>query len=507
MAAERAYHRLAFQMASDYGSFGAGGGGYDGATSSSMRDDEAFSTSFPLSEDQHLGAYYRSNLRLNGRWLQRNDPIVAGLLRRFSENIVASGITATPETDDPLFNDEVSDFWDDYKQTCDVRGRESLDDICRIIIESRPIEGETGIVKLADGRIQPVEAERIATPNGNSSKQVFDGVKTNAFGQIESWFVCPRGDAGQVDTRRAEEVLAREFIHCVRRGRFDSVRGIPDLAPILDTLKDFQKLHKYTINKAKLDSLEGWGIFTKEGGIPKNLIKRHIAAGGTTDDTVDEKTPFGRFRYFQRGDDMKPLASATPNQQYKDFATLILRIIAQYLGVPYEFLMLHFSDSSFNGAFAAILQTNRTLENWHIWLTQKFLKPLWNWRIAMAIRDRDIRPAPLDRRGMSTWSWVRWSIPEFGWIDPKQKVDSQRSRWNLCQESLDEMARRSGQTGQDRIDLKKEDLKRLAKAAAELRREDGLGDVTWRDIMSAEEAGVAPAPVVKDAKAEGKKAA
>jgi capsid protein len=129
---------------------------------------------------------------------------------------------------------------------------------------------------------------------------------------------------------------------------------------------------------------------------------------------------------------------------------------------------------------------------WHDWITRQLLQRVWNWRIAMAIKQREIKPAPLDNNGRSQWSQVRWSIGEMGWVDPNKEITAYRDAWNVCKESLDDLARKEGSTRDLKIKKKQEDIRAAIRAALDIEQEFKERNirVSWDQIINAGVPGV-----------------
>lgn len=501
LAADRAINRLREAQATEaLGFYSTQGGGYDAAKTSRNRGSAKNSGARSVDEDHHVGPWAREQLRLEGDDLRRNDPVIAGALSRFGMYVVGEGITAKARTDDDLFNEEADDFWRDFKSTCDHRGRQTLDEICETIIRTAPIDGDGGCVLLKSGQISMVEAARIAANSAAKERakiggRVIEGVHVLDTGFKRGFFVAPRKDWGFIDAGAARYVPYWNFIHWARdRFRVDTVRGIGDLAPVINNLKDFKKLHEYTINKAKLDATQGGLLLNKDGGgVPGHLVSRNQSTGDGTETGAKVEEIEGLRMHYLRAGDYKSLASATPNAQYVEFAELILRLIGSGLNIPYEFLTLDFKQGSYQANRTAILTLIQTVHYNHTWLCEDYLYPLYRWRMYKAIADGDIRPAPVDRRGMSTWHRVEFSLKPLRFLDPRHEMSALREEWNLNETSVDERARARGQTRNERFREKAKDIEAAIVEAKRLFDEYGQS-VSWQELMNAQNSSISFTP-------------
>jgi len=168
---------------------------------------------------------------------------------------------------------------------------------------------------------------------------------------------------------------------------------------------------------------------------------------------------------------------------------MLLRLIGSAIGVPYEFLLLDFSDSNFSASRSALLQTHRTFTGWQEWITSQFLQRLWNWRIAKAIKNGELPAAPLDPMGRSTWYKVNWGYPSFGWIDPNAEALSEQREFNLGKRTMHDICSKAGRDFEDVLDDKMAEVDAAATKADALKGKHPDQDFNWTDLINGSTAG------------------
>jgi capsid protein len=87
---------------------------------------------------------------------------------------------------------------------------------------------------------------------------------------------------------------------------------------------------------------------------------------------------------------------------------------------------------------------------------------LWNWRIAMAIRDGVLPPAPVSQvRGfmVSEWNRVEWQGNEEAWTDRQEANQADMMEWQLGIGPLSNAAKRRGSNLRELLTQKARDLK------------------------------------------------
>lgn len=434
---------------------------YQGGALSRHRRSEGVRNPRPYDEDRVVGAYKLGRLREQCLALRRDNPVVAGTCKRFADHVVGPrGITPQAKTDDPAWNEAAEDYWREWEKIADFRQRMNMREMQAFCVESRLCLGDCGHVLLQNGQMQPVEAMRIADPDKKGpDDQIIQGIRVSPSGIPLKFFVHARDKNGLVSAASYEAVNREDFIFVVSPFRADQLRGIPELAPIITSVEDFDEMQKLNIEKAKLDAMNAWAVKTDQGASRiANLGARGYSDGATTNPQMYERFHANAVHYLNRGEEIMSLESKTPNAQYVQFCELTLRIIASALSIPYEFLVLDFKQGSFSASRAALMTTYRTFSMWQQWLIDRFLQRTWNWRIAKAIKAGELPPAPVDARGYSQWWRVTWMTPRYDWIDPKAEAASNESRVRQGTASVGGIAHVSGNDVEDVMDDKKREF-------------------------------------------------
>ena len=227
-------------------------GAYEGARDSRQHPKAGFSRSLPYDEDRVVGSYDLDMLRRQCLHLRRNNAIVAGVVERFADHVVGpSGIRPQAKTSSDEWNDLAEDYWREWCKICDSRQRVPMRELQRLAVQSRLLLGDMGVVLLASGQLQPVEAMRICDPPARARpRRCVNGVVTSDGGVPVAFYVHPRTvDSGLVDVDRWTAVRADDMVFVSRPFRVDQMRGVPELAPVLNAVTDFGRLQEETLNK------------------------------------------------------------------------------------------------------------------------------------------------------------------------------------------------------------------------------------------------------------------
>ena len=455
-----------------------GSGAYDAGVSTRHRRAKAGYVSFPKDEDKSITSGGREATRLEIRDLRRNNSIVAGIVERFADNVVGSGITPQAKTSDPAWNETAEQWFHEWSKIADYRQRSNFWELNRMVVQARLMDGDCGFVLVKNGQLQPVEGERIRDPSPNKDG-VVDGVEVNANGIRTAYYIHNRDKNGQFTGKDFQRVASSDFKHCMASVRFDQVRGIPELAPVVNAIKDLAEYVEATLLKAKNEAKRFY-VVENEAGAPTGLTRRFDT---DTDAQSLEKVETGEIHYLRKGEKMLEIGNATPGTNFDPFTEKILRMVGAALGLPYEFVLLDFSEGSFSSSRAALLQAYKVFDSWQQWLINSFLQPVWNWRIAKAIKAGELPPAPVDKRGVSEWYRVQWQTPEREWVDPQSDVQANTIEIASGVSSITQWARKKGRDAEDVLAEKGKDIANAVRIAAEINAEHGTS-ITWRDLIT-----------------------
>lgn len=459
------------------------GSAYEGANFSRNRPPAAGQVTFAQDEDKAVTEWGRENLRLECRNLSRNSSIATGIGGRFCDNVVGDGIKPQAKTSDPAWNAAAEAYFNEWSKIADYRQRSTLWDLQRMAVLEGLSSGEMGFILINNGQLQPVEAERIRNPK-DKLVNVIDGVRLTKEGIPLSFFIHNRNENGGFDGTDFKEISVSDFKHIARIKRPDQVRGVPEMAPAINAIKDLDRYIQATLLKAENEAKNFFTV-ENEGGAPRISQEARRYPGNTADQEGKplEKVETGQIVYLRKGEKMNNVKNESPGSNFSPFTERIARIIGAAFGLPYEFVLLDFSMGSFSSSRAALLQTYRTFNNWQAWLINGFLQPVWNWRIAKAIKEGHLPPAPVDARGVSEWYRVQWQTPEFGWVDPQNEAQAHILEINAGAGTLTSWCRKKGKDAEDVLAEKARDIGTAIMRANELNAEYPGINITWRDLI------------------------
>lgn len=395
---------------------GARAFGYDAATAKGRR---RAPPNLMQSEDAVLFPAARQKLTAASRDITRNFTIAAWMVRKHLDYVSQFGFhsrTGVGGLDDRI--ESLMESWSEA-ENCDAAARHSFSKIIRIAEARRTLDGDIGLLKLADGTIQGVEGDRIRNPIGSDLLMVdgarwLHGVRIDAAGKAEQYAVYRRGvnGTGFVFDRvvPASNLVMHGFYE-----RFDQVRGVSPIASALNGMQDIYENFDYALAKAKVSQLFA-------------LVFYRDAMGGVDDDEGGEakvgddgypKVSFGGGPVqldLDPGDRAEFLESSTPSTQFQDFTRLMVMVVLKALDIPYSFW--DESHTNFFGSRGAWLHYERSCKDKRDDVL-RLLKAITRWRLGLWVQDGLLTlPAGMTVNQVA-FEWVPLGMP---WWDPSKEI-------------------------------------------------------------------------------------
>lgn len=378
---------------------GVGYFAYDASTTSKRRKAVP-----PLlrTEDKELLVEQRRRLVSNARDLPRNLAIAAWMVRRHLDYV--SRFTFEANSGDAAFDDTFEKLmrtWS-HRKNCDVTGRNRLSKIIRIGEARRTLDGDVLFVKLAVGKLQAIEADRLRSKSTAAEPQdgkVVDGVKLDNDGAAVGYQIWKR--VGQAEFAFERELAAENcYLHRYAENRFDQVRGVSPLAPAIDPLRDIYESFDYARAKMKLAQMMG--------------LVHNTAEPGDAEQNLD-MTAGPIFAQLGLDDTLSMLESKNPSTESQAFWETMISMCLKALDIPYSFYNESFTN--YSGSRQALLQYEESAKQKRE-DNQELLDDITLWKAEQWMDDGLLERRELDDLA---FAWLPAGLP---WIDPLKEREA-----------------------------------------------------------------------------------
>ena len=414
-------------------------------------------------------------LRQRSRDLLRNNPLAAGSNKTKTTSIVGTGLMLKARLDRDVlgWSDEVADIWEIFCEAewrlwaestdCDVGAELKFWQIqelaFRSVLENGDVFVTTPVNKLTHRRVyqtqlQLIEADRVCNADNAADTDLLSGgVRRSDYGGAPLEYHILQGHPGNIWSKNNvwQKIAARgaasgrrNVLHLYHKLRIGQSRGVPDLAPVIEILKQLSRYSEGELNASVLSSF--FTVFVKSEfggaeGMFKNLgpMQPKDDIGGKTSDK-DFKMASGAILDLAPGEDVSFANPSRPNQAFDQFVLALSRQVGVALELPFEILVKHFT-ASYSAARAALLEAWKFYMGRRKWLCDVLCRPVYElWMSEAVSLGRIYAPGfltgdPLMRQAYLGSEWIG---PARGAIDEAKEIKAAGDRVEVGVSTLDE---------------------------------------------------------------------
>ncbi len=415
-----------------------------------------------------------NGLRLRSWQSYLESDITQDVVKKFALWVIGSGLKLQAEPKTDLIDDLGEDF-DREKWTRDLESRfaiftnseqsdfKGMDDYNTLTFEafkSAIIGGDVLCVhRFKEGKLstQYIDGELVVNPPMNSAEakavdkrgnKVKHGVELDKNGTHIAYFIKQDdGSTMRIQARGTRTKHHFAYLVYALKYRLDSVRGLPLIAVVMESLKKIDRYKEATIGSAEerakvVYSIEHAAFSTGENPLMKNVAASFNANARVEEDDVDKgeqtaqkvaKSTTRQAFNMPIGATLKALESK--NELYfKDFFSTHVNLICATIGIPPEIALSKY-DSNFSASRAALKDWEHTMKVTRIFYSKQTYKRFYSlWFTLQALTDK------IPARGFtSAWrskDWLTLEAYKFArfvganvpHIDPVKEVEAERKK-------------------------------------------------------------------------------
>jgi lambda family phage portal protein len=404
------------------------------------------------SEERELDMHDRNRIIATLLQFRRDNPVVKGIMRLRRTDVVGSGIKAYPKTGDKEYDKQILDLWNEFEESPEVTGEWTMTDIQKFLTESTLFFGDCGLIFTKSGKLQAIEGCQVGEPIG-AKRYISSELDRNRQGVVLGSMRQPIAyKIGVMDgsfLRDVQEYNASNVAFHYKKHRASQVRGIPELASVLDDLQDIDEWDDIEMLSAKIAS--ALSVFVKKtDAVQWEIGNRQIASEQDSVGRLEAFDP-ASINYLEPGEDIGIVSpNGRPNTDAIKYLIYRFQKIGTAVGIPVEFLLQTIGDSSFSASQGVVLQYQQSITEEQRELT-KTLKKIYNWKVGRWLMEGKIKNPPT---GVDPFK-VSWQPQGFRWINRSAQVDADRSYLQMGAMSLDDVTAQFGKTAsmvQDQIE-------------------------------------------------------
>ncbi|MCM1295486.1 MAG: phage portal protein [Muribaculaceae bacterium] len=411
-------------------------------------------------------------LRQRSRDAYMGIPTAAAALKTMRTNVIAGGLMPAPQIDgdylglsqeqvEKLQAQIIREFglWADTA-VCDADRMDDFYKLQQLAFLGAQMNGDA-IAVLPTGqqkgqpyslRVKIIEADRLCSPDGfdrlapcevqgHRVHRIVQGVETDQNGMVVAYWICnhhPLGN-GTVDGTEMKWVRVeaygeltgrRNVLHIITRERAGQLRGVPILAPVLESLKQLGRYTEAEINAAVISAM--FTVFVQPQMATDGRPFGEMIPPEQLIDTQDQGTielGTGAIVSLNPGETVQFADPKHPNNGYDAFSGAMIKQIGAALEIPPEVMGKQFS-TSYSAARGALNEFWRVCEMWRDWFATDFCQPIYEEWLAEAVALGRIKAPGFfsDPAIRKAYSGCKWNGPARTNLNPVQEVSAAVSR-------------------------------------------------------------------------------
>ncbi len=414
-------------------------------------------------------------LRQRSRDAYMGIPSAAAALKTLRTNVIAGGLMPSPQIDGDFLgmsSGQVEELqahilrefslWAD-STACDADRVDDFYGLQQLAFLSFLMNGDAFVTLTLkprpgqpyDLRVRLIEADRVCSPNyrdrmtpgdvlGRRVESIVQGVETDGDGEVIAYWIANRHPRSYTslklqDWKRVEvygqKTGMRNVLHIMQRERAGQRRGVPILAPVLETLKQLERYAEAETTAALLGAI--FTVFVKKGSITdegpfgqmmrEELLKR--VNGGGEREPNDLELGAGLIMDLEMGESVDTVETQHPHSGYDTFMMARMKQVGSAMEIPVEVLFKQFT-TNFSSARGALNEFWRTCGMMRDWFSEDFCQPVYEmWLTEAVARGRIEAPGYFnDPAVRKAYTDCKWNGPARTAMNPSQEVEAAMKR-------------------------------------------------------------------------------
>lgn len=435
-----------------------------------MRHKKSFADWFveALSADEDI-TYNLPDLRAYSRDLCMTSPLAAGAVKSVTDGVIGSGLMCHPHIDRQFlrmsdeqaaeWEKEVEREWISYSEStlCDASRTMNFYQLQRLVYLSSMASGDCFVampyIQTPGGfyRLKAfvIEGDRICDPANKYMSELLDikkdireGIEIGEYGEPVAYFLSRihPGDLHAKDLTKEtwSRIPAfgssgrRNILHIYDIDRPGQRRGVPLLAPVMESLKQLERYSSSELMAAVISSY--FTVFLKKDDPASGFLGPSSGANAKGAQEAKEQEEFdpdsirmgnGAVVSLPKGADISIANPSRPNALFEGFFNAQCKLIGSAVRIPGEILLAQFQNN-YSASRAAQLEAERTFRIRRESFISQFVKPFYEeWLLEAVSTGRISAPGALqDPLVMQAYAHIDVTCDSMGSLDPVKDVQA-----------------------------------------------------------------------------------
>ncbi|QBQ11073.1 phage portal protein [Pseudomonas sp. SXM-1] len=403
------------------------------------------------------------NLRARSRAAVRNDPYAFDVIDKRVSNLIGTGITPRPTTDDAALRKVKQQLWDDWVDEADADELTDFYGMQALVARTVETAGECFVRlrprSLDEGLAVPLQLQTLApefvphdkfetTKNGNIIRA---GIEFNPAGKRVAYWMYrshPR-DSSSLNSgyNQLVRVPASQVLHIFEPVEPGQLRGVPRLATVLKRLRSLDNYDDAVLFRQEVANLFA-GFISRPppdaGQTPRDPVTGQLLVTDRDGFTPMVALEPGTMQELAPGEEVEFSKPPDAGNNYPDFMRQQLMAAAAGSGTPYEILTGDMREVNDRALRVVLNEFRRRLEQLQFGVyVHQLCRPVRAAWMDMAVLSGALVLEDYAQRRRE-YLRTRWVPQGWAYIQPVQDVQARRMEVQAGFASRSEMVLRTG---------------------------------------------------------------
>lgn len=409
-------------------------------------------------------------LRQRSRSLYMSAPLAVSAIKTNRTNIIGEGLKLKSEIDADFLglSPEQASRWQQTAERefklwagskfCDSTRTNNFYEIQQVACMSWLMNGDACVLLEYEKpsrafpyglRIHLIESDRVSTPhttgngvylyatNPDNGNRIFNGVEVDKNNRVVAYYICNTYPNSSLYAKKewkrvkafGDRTGAPGVLMIYETERAEQYRGVPYLAPVIESLKQLTRYSEAEMMAALINGIFTVFVTSDKGTSELGFTGVIDEEDRVSDDDSSYELGNGLIQMLAPGEKVEFADAKRPTQNFDAFVTSLAKYVGAALEVPVEVLMKSFM-ASYSASRAALLEAWKAFRMKRAWIAADFCQPVYELFLSEAIAKGRIH-APgffLDPLIRAAYCGAQWNGPAQGMVDPVKEVSAAEKR-------------------------------------------------------------------------------
>ena len=407
---------------------------------------------------EYTDRYSRDTVRARARDLERNSDMMNSIIGPFVRNVVGKGLVLQAETQNSELNDQIENLWRIWckKRNCDVTGTQSLNQILRMAVRRKKVDGGILFAKryttggVLPFKLQMFEVDELDATQSmpkHKGNRVVGGIEYNNFNAPVGYWIRQYTVDG-MDMIEPIYLRAEDVIFYFSKHRPSQLREMSDMSQTITRIRDVNEFMVAVSVKQRIEAC--LSVFIKRA-IPTAGIGRQGTGATGPRQTYDGKTIApGMIKEMNVGDEIQVV---NPQGQAVDAASYVKlqqRMIGAGQGISYEATARDMSEATYSSARQGLIEDGMTYAEEDELLADVLDEIYETFIISAVLAGKLMIPDFWENK--DAYFEHTFTKPPKDWIEPSKEVTATKIALQTGQKTFKQIAAENGSDWRKQVD-------------------------------------------------------